>query len=162
MKKKERLLRVGWFSFACCEDNTILMTELLNERWQEWKRKIDFVHARILRSAKELKDIDVAFVEGAMATDADCRRLKEIRANSKYVVAIGSCAVDGMPAAQRNAFDQKTRKEISIVLERFRHREKVVPLKEVVKVDDFVSGCPMQQDVFLKVLDKYLKVFKVA
>lgn len=162
MKKIPRKLRVGWFSFACCEDSTIMMTEMLNTRWQEWTKKIDFVHARILRTEKELKNIDVSFVEGAMATDKDIRRVKEIRKNSKYVVAIGACAVDGMPAAQRNLFDEKTKKEIGYILEHFRHREKVVPVKEVIKVDDFVAGCPMQEDVFLQVLDKYMKKFGVA
>ena len=39
--------------------------------------------------------------------------------------------------------------------------EKVSPIKDVVKVDDFVHGCPMQEDVFLAVLGKYLKLFKV-
>ncbi len=162
MIKKGRKLRVGWFSFACCEDSTIMMTEMLNERWQDWKKKIDFVHARVLKADNELKNIDVSFVEGAIATDKDARRVKEIRANSKYVVAIGACAVDGMPAAQRNLFDKKTKKEIVVILERFKHREKVVPLKDVIKVDDFVPGCPMQEDVFLQVLDKYLKKFGVV
>ena len=63
---KKRKLRVGWFSFTCCEDSTIVMTELMNERWQEWKDKIEFVYARILQSFNELKDIDVSFVEGAI------------------------------------------------------------------------------------------------
>ena|SRR3990172_5612191 len=160
--KKGRKLRVGWFSFACCEDSTIIMIELMNERWKDWKQKIDFVHARVLQSKNELKNIDVAFVEGAVATEKDYARVKEIRENSKYVVAIGACAVDGMPAAQRNTFDEKTRKEIEIILQRFKHREKVVPLKGAIKVDDSVPGCPMQEPVFLEVLDKYLKLFKVV
>jgi len=159
---KKGKLRIGWFSFACCEDSTIMMTEMLNSRWQDWKKKIEFVHARVLKANNVLKDIDVSFVEGAIATDKDAKRVKDIRANSKYVVAIGACAVDGMPAAQRNTFDPATKKEITIILERFKHREKVVPLKEVIKVDDGVPGCPMQEDVFLAVLDKYLKLFGVV
>lgn len=154
---KKRKLRVGWFSFACCEDSTIVMTELMNERWQEWNEKIDFVYARILKSENELKNIDVSFVEGAIATEKQEKRLKEIRKNSKYVVAIGSCACTGMPAGQRNAFDKKTMKEIKIVLDRFKHREKVVPIKDVIKIDDAVPGCPMLEDKFLAILDKYVK-----
>ena len=30
-------LVVGWFSFTCCEDSTILFTELLNDHLDEWK-----------------------------------------------------------------------------------------------------------------------------
>lgn len=159
MAKKR--LRIGWFSFACCEDSTILMTELMNERWQEWKQKIDFAYARILQSKNELKNLDVAFVEGAIATKKDEKKLKEIRKNSKYLVAIGSCAVIGMPSAQRNLFDKKTKKEIHLILNRFKHREKVVPLKGIVKVDDDVPGCPMLEDKFLEVLNKYFKEFGV-
>ncbi len=160
--KKQKKLRVGWFSFACCEDSTIVMTELMNDRWQDWKQKIDFVHARVLQSKNVLKDIDVSFVEGAIATDGDYDFVKKIRANSTYVVAIGACACDGMPAAQRNLFDPATKKEISLVLERFHHREKVLPLKEVIRVDDIVPGCPMLEEVFLQILDKYLKKCGVA
>ena len=156
VKEVRKKLRVGWFSFACCEDSTIVMTELMNERWQDWKEKMDFVYARVLKAENKLENIDVAFIEGAIATEKDYKRIKEIRKNSKKVVAIGSCAVNGMPAAQRNTFDPKTKKEISIILQRFKHREKVVPVKDVIKVDDFVPGCPMQEDVFLKVLGKYL------
>lgn len=154
---QKKKLRVGWFSFACCEDSTIIMTELMNDHWKEWKKKIDFVHARVLQSKNEIKDIDVAFVEGAIATDRDAKMVKEIRKNSKYIVAIGACAVDGMPAAQRNFFDEKTKKEISFILERFKHREKVSPLKDIIFVDDTVPGCPMSEDVFLQMLQKYLK-----
>jgi len=161
MKRGGRKLRVGWFTFACCEDSTIMMTEMLNERWQDWKAKIEFVHARILQADNELKDIDVSFIEGAIASVPDEKKAKEIRKNSKYVVAIGACAVDGMPAAQRNTFDPVRKAEIEIVLQTFKHRENVVPLKEIIRVDDSVPGCPMQEDVFLKVLDKYLVLFKV-
>lgn len=134
-----------------------MMTELMNERWQDWKEKIEFVYARILQAENEIRDIDVAFVEGAIATERQERRLKEIRKNSKHLVAIGSCACSGMPAGQRNEFDKSKMKEIKVVLDRFKHREHVVPLKDLVKVDDSVPGCPMLEDKFLAVLDKYLK-----
>lgn len=160
-QKGQKKLRIGWFSFSCCEDSTIVMTELMNDHWQDWRRKIQFVHARVLQSKNELKDIDVAFIEGAAASDEDREKIKEIRANSKHVVAIGACAVDGMPAVQRNTFDAKMKKEISEIIARFKMSDKAVPLKEVIKVDDFVGGCPMQERLFLDTLNKYLKLFGV-
>lgn len=163
-KKKtgaDKRLRIGWFSFACCEDSTIMMTELLNDYWQDWKKRINFVHARVLQSKNELKNIDVAFVEGSIATKKDEQELKKIRKNSAHVVAIGACACDGMPAAQRNTFDPELKKEIAIVLERFKHRDKVVPIDNIVKVDDKVPGCPMQTDLFLKTLNKYFRKYNL-
>ena len=34
-------------------------------------------------------------------------------------------------------------------------------VKDVVPIDDEVPGCPMEENVFLNVLDKYLKEFGV-
>ena len=155
-------MRIGWFSFSCCEDSSILFTELLNDHFFEWAEKIEFAHCRILKSKNDLSNLDVAFVEGAIASEDDERKLKEIRQNSKYLVAIGSCAVTGMPSAQRNFFDEKTMAEIRPIMQKFGHRDKVASLKELVQVDDDVPGCPMDEAVFLQVLDKYLKQFGVS
>ena len=159
MKKK---LNVGWFSFTCCEDSTIMFTELLNEHYNEWFEILNFKHAKILQSKNTLKGIDVAFVEGAISSRERIKELKNIRKNCKRLVAVGSCAVQGMPSAQRNYFDETTKQEIKFLLERFNHTDKVYSLKELVKVDYEVPGCPMEEAKFLEVLDKCLKEFKIA
>ncbi|MFH1664187.1 MAG: hypothetical protein ABH986_05275 [archaeon] len=156
MNKK---MSVGWFSFSCCEDSTIVFTELLNDHYLEWLKLVDFKASRILRGKNDETNLDVAFVEGAIASKKDAKKLKEIRKNSKKLVAIGSCAVTGMPSAQRNEFDQEKTKEISFLVERFKLAKKVVPLNKIVKVDASVSGCPMDEKVFLKLFDELLKEF---
>lgn len=154
-------LRIGWFSFTCCEDSTIVWIELMNENFFKWKELLDIRYSRVLKKENELRDIDVAFVEGAITNESDARKLRLIRKNSKKLVTIGSCAVNGMPAAQRNMFDEQLKKEIEFLLIRFKQAEKVLMVKEVVPVDDEVPGCPMQEGAFLSVLDKYLKEFGV-
>jgi len=160
MPKKK--LNIGWFSFTCCEDSTIMLTEMLNDHYEEWFKLLNFKHFRILQSKNTLKDIDVAFVEGAITSKRRVKELKEIRKNCKKLVAIGSCAVTGMPSAQRNNFDKKTKEEISFLLARFGHTEKAYNLKELVKVDYEVPGCPMDEKIFLSVLQQCLKEFNVA
>jgi len=152
----KRKLRVGWFSFSCCEDSTIIFTELLNDHWQDWRDKIELVHALILRKKNELKDLDVSFVEGAITSSNQEEKLKKIRAASKKIIAIGSCACTGMPSAQRNWFDKSRRDEIDNLLIRFKYSDKVKSLKEIVKVDAEVNGCPMVEQVFLKVMNDLL------
>lgn len=149
-------LRVGWFSFSCCEDSTIIFTELLNDHWQDWKNKIEFVHALVLKKKQELRNLDIAFVEGAITSIKQEEMLKQIRAISKKLVAIGSCACSGMPSGQRNWFDQDKKKEINNLLIRFKYADKVKTLKEIVTVDAQVNGCPMVEPVFLKVINDYL------
>lgn len=161
--KQKKKMVIGWFSFTCCEDSTILFTELLNDHLDEWKKLVEFRHVKALKSKNELKDLDVAFVEGAISSDTQAEELKKIRDNTKYVVAIGSCACTGLPSASRNEFtpDDITER-INRYMQSFDYSQKVRKLDEVVKVDDFVAGCPMNVETFLQTLTKYLKIFELA
>ncbi len=154
-------MRVGWFTFTCCEDSTVVFTEVLNDHWQEWRKLIDFRHARVLQAKNVLDEMDVAFVEGAISSQEQRDRLDQIRQKAKWLVAVGACAVSGMPSAQRNMFDEKTKQEIQFILDRFHHLEKVLSVKEVVKVDAELPGCPMDPKQFVEVVNKALQEFKV-
>lgn len=155
-------LAIGWFSFTCCEDSTILFTELLNKNLDDWKKVVEFRHVKALKTTNELRDLDVAFVEGAVSSETQEKEVKKIRENSKYVVAIGSCACTGMPSASRNEFaDEQINEKIEWYLKHFDYSDKVRKLEEVIKVDDKVDGCPMNVPVFMEVLQKYLKLFEV-
>jgi len=154
-------LNVGWFSFTCCEDSTIVFIELMNERFFEWRKLINFKYFRTFKSNNSIDDLDIAFVEGAISSKKEEETLRKIRENSKKLVAIGSCACTGSPANQRNFFDKKTKNEIQFILERFNQKEFVLPLADLVKVDDYISGCPMDEKVFLAKLDKYFKEFEL-
>ncbi|KPJ85140.1 hypothetical protein AMJ57_04250 [Parcubacteria bacterium SG8_24] len=147
-------IRVGWFTFSCCEDNTIVMTEIMNDHWQEWKKIFDFRHARVLRKHNVLDELDIAFVEGAIASDAHRQELEKIRERSKLLVAVGSCAVTGMPSAQRNLFSEEQKKEIEFLVARFAALPEVLKVADVVKVDAEVPGCPMNPETFLKVVNE--------
>jgi len=157
MGDKNGKLRIGWFSFTCCEDSTIIFTELLNTRWKNWKNQLEFVHAKVLKKSPDaIPEMDIAFVEGAITGDGQEQKLKNIRQKAKYLVAIGSCAVIGSPSNQRNFFNRSQLEEINPILARFKYKEKVLKLSDVVKVDEVVPGCPMNEQIFLQIMDKYL------
>jgi coenzyme F420-reducing hydrogenase gamma subunit len=159
VKKK---LVVGWFSFTCCEDSTILFTELLNDNFDAWRELVEFRHVKALKMKNELRDLDVAFIEGAISSKSQADEVIKIRKNSKHVVAIGACACTGMPSASRNNFtpDHITER-IQWYLDQFDYSEKVLKLDEVIKVDDQVNGCPMNVEKFYAALDKYLKLYEI-
>lgn len=161
MQAQNKKLRIGWFSFTCCEDSTIIFTELLNDHFFEWKKLLDIRHARVLKTKNVLDELDVAFVEGAISSQDQAEKLKKIRDVSKKIIAIGSCAVTGFPAGQRNLFDEKTKQEIKPILEKFKYSEKVMKLDEVVEVDAIVPGCPMDPDRFLTTLNQLLNEFGI-
>jgi coenzyme F420-reducing hydrogenase gamma subunit len=158
MNKK---LKVGWFTFTCSEDNSIIFLELLNEHYFEWKDLIDFVNCKMLKSKNELRELDVAFVEGAISTAHEEEMLKKIRTVAKKLVAVGACACTGMPSGHRNLFDEKRKKEIANFLAMYNLREKVQPLKYFVEVDGEIGGCPMREEQFIAVLEKYLREFGI-
>lgn len=153
----DKKLKVGWFSFSCCEDSTIIFTELMNSHYLKWKKKLDFVHAKVLkRSPDIIPEMDIAFVEGAITSDTQEKKLKDIRERAKIIIAIGACAVIGSPSNQRNFFNEKQSAEIKAILEKFKYKEKVFKVSDIVKVDEAVPGCPMNEQVFLNIVDKYL------
>lgn len=151
--------KIGWFTFTCCEDSTIIFIELLNTHYKEWLPKLEFVHGRILRKddTEEIKEMDVAFVEGAISSNTQEEKLKKIRQKAKILIAVGSCAVLGSPSNQRNFFNPALLEEIKPILKKFKYKEKVLKLADVVKVDGSVPGCPMDERVFLQIMEKYLK-----
>lgn len=153
-------IRVGWFSFSCCEDNTVVFTELMNDHWQDWKKLFDFRHARVLKSHNVLDELDIAFIEGAIASDEHAIKLKEIREKSKKLVAVGACAVVGMPAAQRNYFNEQQKQEIEFLIARFKALPKVLKVSDVVKTDAEVGGCPMDPAKFMEAVGALVSELK--
>lgn len=143
-------LKIGWFSYSCCEDNTVVMTEVMNDHWEEWKKTFDFRHARVLKKNNVMDEFDIAFIEGAIASPEQEAEVKDIRNRSKKLVAVGSCAVVGLPAGQRNEFDAEQNEHIDFLVSRFGASPKVKKVSEVVKVDVEITGCPMSPDVFLQ------------
>lgn len=160
---QNKKLAIGWFSFTCSEDSTILLTELLNAHFDEWKNLVEFRHFKALKTDNHLENLDVAFIEGALSSPKQEAEVTKIRNNAKYVVAVGACAVTGMPSASRNSFTPKEIDEkIKFYMSHFNYSQKVKRLDEVIKVDDKVEGCPMSVEMFTEVLGKYLKVFNIV
>lgn len=154
-------LKIGWFSFSCCEDSTIIFTEMLNEHYKTWRELIDFRSMLVLQRREDLSEFDVAFIEGAITSGDQEEKVKKIRSVSKKLVAVGSCAVAGMPSNQRNFFDEQTKHEIEAIITRFSYAPMVKKVADVIPVDDIVPGCPMDEHRFLAVMEKYLKEFGV-
>lgn len=153
---------MGWFSFTCSEDSTILFTELLNYHFEEWRNLVEFRHLKALKTKNSLKDLDVAFIEGAISSEKQAVDATKIRENSKYVVAVGACACTGMPSSSRNSFvPEEVSFKVKWYLDHFDYSSKVKKLEDIIKVDDKVEGCPMDAPSFLAALTKYLKLFNI-
>ena len=128
MQKK---LRVGFFSFTGCEGDMVVFLELLNDKFPAWSKLLDVKTMRLLQDKDDHKNLDVAFVEGAISSEKELKKIKEIRKNCKRLVAIGSCATDGGPSAQRNLFNEEKLAEVEFIVKKFRQLDKVLAVPKV-------------------------------
>ncbi len=150
-------IKVGFFSFTCCEGCTISFIEILNEKFDEYNEKIDIKYFRALRPVKPLEAFDIAFVEGAISTPEEIKKLKEIRKFAKKVVALGSGAINGWPSNLRNELKGEQKKKIMAIVKKLNQIEKISPIKEFINVDDEIIGCPVEKKIFTEKIDKYLQ-----
>ena len=91
-----------------------------------------------------------------ISAEHEKKELEEIRNNTKILIAMGACAVSGQPSGQRNTFNQSQLEEIEDDLKRYDYLPKCLSLKEVVKVDDEVRGCPIDENKLIEVFEKYI------
>jgi len=131
-----------------CEDELLTLLELLDAR--------DFVMAS---SAKDSDcELDLSFVEGAVLSREDERRLRRIRERSRLLVAIGTCAVwGGIPVMDRDRDRGALLLEIYGKIGEPLDTLPVRPLHEVVKVDLSITGCPIEKAEFLGAVASLLR-----
>lgn len=151
------MLKVGFFSFTCCDGCTVVFLEILNKKYEEYVKKMKIDNFRQLKTQEKIKSLDIAFVEGAISTESEIKKLKEIRKKSKKLVALGSGAINGYPSNQRNKFDKKKQKQIEGLIIKLHQNRTIEPLNKFVKVDDNIEGCPVSEQDLIKKIDSYLK-----
>jgi NAD-reducing hydrogenase small subunit len=139
----------------------------LDERLLTIAELVDVVYSPIV-DAKEFPDeVDIALVEGAVASVDDEKKIHKIRAHSKILVAMGDCAVAGNVPSMRNPIgtapvlerayfeNADLQQQIPCVVVP-KLLEVVRPIHEFVKVDVFLPGCPPSADTFYAALNALL------
>ncbi len=135
----------------------------MDERLIELSELVDVVYSPIV-DAKEFPDeVDIALVEGAVASVDDEVKIRKIRAHSKVLVAMGDCAVAGNVPSMRNPIgagailDRAYKENVTaqpqipcVVVPKLLNV--VRPVHQFVKVDVFLPGCPPSADTFYTVL----------
>jgi NAD-reducing hydrogenase small subunit len=131
----------------------------MDERLIELTEFVDIVYSPIV-DTKEFPDmVDIALVEGAVASVDDEKNIRKVRAHSKMLVAMGDCAVAGNVPSMRNpigpdailhrAYIENASAQAQIPCVVVPKLLKTVrPIHEFVTVDMFLPGCPPSADTF--------------
>lgn len=135
-------VRVGVFDFTGCEGCELQLANK-EDSLLDFLSLLEVVNFREISSDRG-HDYDVALVEGNISRADEVDRLKDIRANAKVLVAMGSCACFGGVNQQKNRFElDDVVKEV--YGEHAVETEKVRRLADVVKVDLEIPGCPVSK-----------------
>ncbi len=100
---------------------------------------------------------DISLVEGSISTPHEAELIKEVRKQSRFLVAIGACATAGGIQALRNFAD--VRAFVDIV---YAHPEYIRTLREARPIADYVTvdfelrGCPISRYQLLELISAYL------
>ena len=140
----------------------------LDERLVELVKRVD-ITASPITDLKEIPEVDVGIIEGAVCNDENEHVLRTMRSRCKVLIALGDCALTGNIPALRNSFKLEevvTRGFVEIESTQIagvpdttvvpRLLKRVRPIQEFVKVDAHIPGCPPDADTIWYALTELL------
>ncbi len=148
--------RLGVWKFASCDGCQLTLLDCEDELLAV-AGAIDIAYFPEATRASVRGHYDLSLVEGSITTAHDAERIREIRARSTKVVAIGACATAGGIQALRNFADVK---EFTRVV--YAHPEYISTLatstamSEHVPVDFELRGCPIDKHQLIEVMSAFL------
>lgn len=149
--------RVGIFGLTGCAGDQL---QILNceDQLLEIASRLDIVDWVMAKASNDHRTrLDVAFVEGVVATQRDLEDLKQIRARSRLLVAMGTCAVWGGLPAMRNELPRDVlAREVYHERAAFLDSVEARPATDFVPFDMSLPGCPIERHEFLRVVRSLL------
>lgn len=114
---------------------------------------VDIVHFPEAGPVDPEATVDIAFVEGSISMHEDLDRIKRVRNNCDYLITIGACATAGGLQALRNMADtNEWMAAIYAQPEYIQSLPTATPIREHVKVDLELWGCPVNSKQVLRVV----------
>ena len=131
-------------------------------------QQADLVYSPLVDATEFPEGVDVTLVEGAVSSQEDMARVREVRARTRFLVSLGDCATTGNVPAMRNSVPLQSLLQCIYVegadvgaaipnigvpplLPQAR------PLHEFVKVDVHVPGCPPNPPAILAVVGELIQ-----
>lgn len=150
--------KVAFFDFACCEGCQLQIADLEEELLGVLEH-VELVEFREVMTG-QAPEYDIAFIEGSITRPEDEDRLKDIRRRAKVLVAFGACATTGGVNKIKNLWPDQTQVRRTVYGDQWNlpHLNSALTkaVDEVVKVDLYLHGCPINRNEFLSVLKTLL------
>lgn len=149
--------RVGIYGFTGCAGDQLAILNCEDELL-ELASLVNIVSFRMASSKNDDTNLDIAFIEGSINNEEQVEELKEIRRNTKLLVAIGTCATYGGVQAMKNEVERKEfiKKVYGNSDGRWKTSLPAQPLSAYVQVDYAIPGCPIEKWQFLQAVASLL------
>ena len=148
--------RLAVWKFASCDGCQLTLLDCEDELLSVAER-IDIAYFLEASSATGEGPYDVSLVEGSITTAHDIERIKDVRAQSKFLITIGACATSGGIQALRNFGDVDELTRIVYASPQYISTlESSTPIADHVAVDFELRGCPIDRAQLLEVIGAFL------
>jgi sulfhydrogenase subunit delta len=149
--------RVGIFGLTGCAGDQLQILNCEDELIRLTQR-LDIVDWVMVKSENDHAcRLDVAFVEGVVATQRDLDALKEVRARTRTLVALGTCAVWGGLPAMRNELPREVlARAVYDKGAAYLDTVEARPAAHFVPFEILLPGCPIERTEFLKTVNALL------
>lgn len=150
--------KIAIFDFACCEGCQLQIVNL-EEEILNLLGGADVVEWREAMSEKS-DEYDIAVIEGSITRLEDEERIKLIRSRAKVLIALGACATIGGINKLKNNFDDLDEVKKCVygraASKPHLHTGLTKAVDEVVQVDYYVQGCPIDRKEFTYIVRSLL------
>lgn len=144
--------RLAVHKFSSCDGCQLALLNL-GAPLLELPNLVDIVHFAEAGPLDPDAKVDVSLVEGSISNPHDVERIKQVRANSAYLVSIGACATAGGLQALANFSDRDAwMAQIYARPDYIDSLQTSTPISAHVKVDMEIPGCPVNSHQVLKAL----------
>ncbi len=148
--------RLAVFKFASCDGCQLTLLDCEDELL-DLAGRVEIANFPEASRAVVKGPYDVSLVEGSITTPHDAERIREVRKQSRFLIAIGACATAGGIQALRNGKD--IREFVSAVYatpEYITTLDTSTPIAQHVRVDLELRGCPISKAQLLETLSALL------
>ena len=155
--KTQQKPKVAVYKFSSCDGCQLSLLNLEDELL-DLAAAVDISY--FLEATRTVKPgpYDVGIVEGSITTPHEAERIKEVRQQCKFLIALGTCATAGGIQALRNfASAEEYAKTVYAHPEYLEYLENSTSIPENVPVDLVIWGCPVNKNMALEAIAALLQ-----
>lgn len=152
----KRKPKLGVFKFSSC-DGCQLQLLNLEDHLLDLADRVEIAYFLEARRRQLPPPYDIGLVEGSISTPEEEERIREVRRDCKYLIAIGACATSGGIQALRNWADvDEFIAAVYATPEYIKTLDTATPIAAHVFVDFELRGCPVSPDQLLELITALL------